>query len=198
VGKDILELGCGAARWSTELARMGARPVGLDNSARQLEHARGLMTGAGVEFPLVHASAEENRDLFWALRGGGGNFGIATAFTFRAHKQATVIAGPMLWPIDQTADVLRFYRDFMAAAPDDVNGFFAILTVPPGPPFPEELHSKAMCGIVWCCTNGADEANAALAPARALSPALDGVSELPLPALQSAFDPLYPPGLQTY
>ena len=147
---------------------------------------------------LVHASADEHEDLFWALRGGGGNFGIATAFTFRAHKQATVIAGPMLWPIEQTADVLRFYRDFMAAAPDDVNGFFALLTVPPGPPFPEELHSKPMCGIVWCCTNGADEANAALAPARALAPALDGVSELPFPALQSAFDPLYPPGLQTY
>lgn len=148
---------------------------------------------------VVRASADENQDLFWALRGGGGNFGIVTGLMFRAHHQPTVVAGPTLWPIEQAADAMRFYRDFMADAPDEMNGFFAFLTVPPGPPFPEELHGKIMCGVVWCYTGDSAGADAAFAPVRAFGPpALDGIGELPLPAIQGAFDPLYPAGLQQY
>jgi FAD/FMN-containing dehydrogenase len=148
---------------------------------------------------LVRASESEHEDLFWALRGGGGNFGVVTSFTFQARPVSTVVAGPMLWPLEQAAEALAFYTEFMAAAPEQLNGFFAFLTVPPAPPFPEELHLQKMCGVVWCHAGPAGEAEAALGPVRkALPPALDGVAEMPLPALQSAFDGLYPHGDQWY
>src|SRR5262245_37431003 len=99
---------------------------------------------------VVTASADQNSDLFWAIRGGGGNFGVVTSFVFRCHPVHTVVAGPMLWTLDQTADIMKWYREFLPNAPEDLNGFFAFLSVPPGPPFPENLHFKKMCGIVWC------------------------------------------------
>jgi FAD/FMN-containing dehydrogenase len=147
---------------------------------------------------FVHASEDENDDLFWAIRGGGGNFGVVTALTFRLHPVSTVVAGPMLWPLDRAAEILQWYREFIVNAPDDVNGFFAFITVPPGPPFPEELHLQKMCAVVWSCTGPEDAAAAALAPARELAPVLDGVMTVPLPAMNSAFDALYPAGDQWY
>jgi FAD/FMN-containing dehydrogenase len=148
---------------------------------------------------LVRASESEHEDLFWALRGGGGNFGVVTSLTFQARPVSTVIAGPMLWPLEQAAEALAFYTGFMATAPEQLNGFFAFLTVPPAPPFPEELHLQKMCGVVWCYAGPVAEAEAALAPVRkAFPPALDGVGEVPLPAMQSAFDGLYPHGDQWY
>jgi FAD/FMN-containing dehydrogenase len=148
---------------------------------------------------FVRASDDENADLIWALRGGSGNFGIVTSFTFRLHPVSTVVAGPMLWPLAQATEAMRFYRDFLPSAPDDLSGLWAFITVPPGPPFPEELHLQKMCGIVWCWAGAADDdAGEALAPARALSPVLDGVTELPYPVLQTAFDELYTAGLQNY
>ena len=89
---------------------------------------------------LVKASAKENPDLFWALRGGGGNFGVVTSFLFRLQPVKTVYAGPTFWPLEQAADVLRAYREFIVQAPEDINGFFAFLVVPPAPMFPEHLH----------------------------------------------------------
>jgi FAD binding domain/Berberine and berberine like len=148
---------------------------------------------------LVRASESENGDLFWALRGGGGNFGVVTSFTFQARPVSTVIAGPMLWPLEQAPDVLAAYTELLAGGPDELGGFFAFLTVPPGPPFPEELHLKKMCGVVWCYAGPEEDARALLAPIRAkFPPALDGVGEVPLPAMQAAFDGLYPPGDQWY
>lgn len=147
---------------------------------------------------LVTADEQTHPDLLWALRGGGGNFGVVTSFAFRLHRVDTVVAGPMLWPLDRAAEVLRWYRDFLPSAPEDLNGFFAFLTVPPAPPFPEELHLQKMCGVVWCWTGPAAEVDAAVAPARALQPALDGLQPMPFPVLQSAFDGLYPPGDQWY
>jgi len=148
---------------------------------------------------FVTASAEENPDLYWALRGGGGNFGVVTSFLFQAHPVNTIYGGPTLWELDQAADVLRLYRNFLPQAPEDVNGFFAFLVVPPAPMFPEHLHLRKMCGIVWCCTGGHQEAEAATRPLRSFGPpAFDYVGVMPFPALQSAFDPLYPPGLQWY
>ena len=148
---------------------------------------------------LVKASAQENPDLFWALRGGGGNFGIVSSFLFRTHPISTAYAGPMLWELSDTKTMMRWYRDFIKTAPDEMSGFFAFLTVPPGPPFPEPLHGKKMCGIVWCYTGPLDGAEAAFAPIRkAYPPALDLVGPLPVPALQGMFDGLVPPGLQYY
>ena len=85
---------------------------------------------------FVKANADENPDLFWALRGGGGNFGIVTSFTFKLHPIDTLYAGPMLYELSEAADVMKWYRDLIPSAPDDLNGFFAFLTVPPAPPFP--------------------------------------------------------------
>jgi FAD/FMN-containing dehydrogenase len=146
---------------------------------------------------FVKASADENSDLFWALRGGGGNFGIVTAFTFKLHPIDTIYGGPMLYELSEAADVMKWYRKLIPAAPDDLNGFFAFITVPPGPPFPEHLHLKKMCGIVWAYVG--PKAEETFKPIRAFKkPALDLVGPLPQPALQSMFDTLYPPGLQWY
>jgi FAD/FMN-containing dehydrogenase len=147
----------------------------------------------------VKASATENKDLFWALRGGGGNFGVVTSFLFKLHPISTVYAGPMLWDISDSKEVMQWYRDYIKDAPDDINGFFAFLTVPPGEPFPEHLHLKKMCGIVWCYTGPLKEAEEFFKLIRSFkTPALDLVGPIPVPALQSMFDPLYPPGLQWY
>ena len=93
----------------------------------------------------MRADENENADLLWAIRGGGGNFGVVTALTSKVHPVSTVVAGPIIWPLDQAAEVLAWYREFLPAQPDEVNGFFAFLTVPPGPPFPEELHMQKVC-----------------------------------------------------
>lgn len=148
---------------------------------------------------FVTASADENTDLFWAVRGGGGNFGVVTSFLFRLHPISTVIGGPTLWSLDKAADVMRWYREFIVNAPEDLNGFFAFLTVPPGPPFPEHLHLQKMCGVVWCYTGPEDQAEKVFAPIKDFGPPdLYGIHDMPLPALQAAFDALYPPGHQWY
>ena len=148
---------------------------------------------------FMRASERENEDLFWALRGGGGNFGVATSFEFRLHPVDTVLGGPTLWPLEQAEEVLRWYRDFLPRAPRDLYGFFGFLVVPPAEPFPEELHNKPVCGIVWCYTGPEEQAEEAFAPALEVgTPALHGVHAMPYPALQSAFDVFYPSGLQWY
>ncbi|CAN5785495.1 FAD-binding oxidoreductase [soil metagenome] len=149
---------------------------------------------------FVTASANEHADLFWAIRGGGGNFGVVTSFVFRLHPIDTVYGGPMFWPLERTTEVMRWYREYITGAPDDINGFFAFLTVPGGPPFPEHLHGQKVCGIVWCYTGPLDRAEATFAPIRARfgGPALDWVGPIPHPALQSMFDGIYPPGHQWY
>jgi FAD/FMN-containing dehydrogenase len=148
---------------------------------------------------FVKANSDENTDLFWAIRGGGGNFGVVTSFTFKLHAIDTVYGGPMLYDFNETTDVMKWYRSFITEAPDDLSGYFALLTVPPAPPFPEHLHLKKMCGIVWACTARQNEAEEMFKPIRAFKkPALDFVGPIPHPALQSMFDGLYPPGLQWY
>ena len=148
---------------------------------------------------LVTASAEQNPDLYWALRGGGGNFGVVTSFLFWLHPVDTVVAGPTFWPLERSGDVLRWYREFIVSAPEDLNGFFAYLVVPPVDPYPAELRGKAVCGVVWCFTGAAADADATFQPVRDFGPPLmHGVQAMPFPALQSAFDALYPPGQQWY
>jgi len=145
---------------------------------------------------FVTASAEENQDLFWAVRGGGGNFGVVTSFVFRLHPISTVYAGPMLWPMDRADEVMRWYRDFILAAPETLGGWFAFLKVPPSPPFPTELHTQTMCGVVWTFTGPPEEAEAIFAAIRRdLVPTVDFLGSLPFPALQSMFDPLVPHGI---
>src|SRR2546421_27003 len=145
------------------------------------------------------ASADENAELFWALRGGGGNFGVVTEFTFRAHPVADVVGGPTFWPIEQTDELLAAYREFLPTLPRHATGFFCFHTVPPAPPFPEEIHMRKIFGSVRCVVGAAEEAEQAMAPMLAVAePLMHGVQRMPLPALNSAFDGLYAPGDQWY
>jgi hypothetical protein len=148
---------------------------------------------------FVTANADQNQDLFWALRGGGGNFGVVTSFTFNLHPISMIYGGPMLYELSESEDVMKWYRELIKDAPDDLNGFFAFLTVPPGPPFPEHLHLKKMCGVVWSYTGSLEDGEEIFKPIRAFkTPALDFVGPIPLPALQTLFDGLLPTGLQWY
>jgi FAD/FMN-containing dehydrogenase len=148
---------------------------------------------------FVTATPDSHPDLFWALRGGGGNFGIVTSFLFRCHDVGDVVAGPILYDIADTSDVLRWYREVQPGLPEELSGWFALLTIPPAPPFPEELWLRKACAVVWCYTGPLDRADETMAPVREFgSPLLDGTQQVPFPALQSVFDALYPAGLQWY
>jgi FAD/FMN-containing dehydrogenase len=146
---------------------------------------------------FVTANAKENEDLFWAIRGGGGNFGIITSFLFKGNPVHTNFAGPTLWHIEHTERILKWYRDFILNAEEDLYGFFATLTVP-GPPFPEELHGKKMCGVIWNYLGPHDKADEVFKPIRDLKPDFEHVGPMPHPMLNSMFDVFYPTGLQWY
>jgi len=148
---------------------------------------------------FVTANDRENSDLFWAVRGGGGNFGVVTSFLFRLHAVSTVIAGPTFWPMEQVPEVMAKYQEFILEAPEDVSGFLAFLTVPPVPLFPPELHGRQVCAIIWCSTASAERAEQVTKPMRSVgTPLLDHVGPMPFPAVQSLFDPLLPAGMQWY
>ncbi|MCW3090315.1 MAG: FAD-binding oxidoreductase [Ferruginibacter sp.] len=148
---------------------------------------------------VVTASETENQDLFWALRGGGGNFGVVVSFLFKLRPAHTIYGGPMLWHLDDSAEMMQWYHNFITNAPENINGFFAFLTVPPFAPFPEHLHLKKMCGVVWCYNGELEKAEKVFEPIRNFkTPALDFVGPIPFPALQTMFDGLYPPGLLWY
>jgi FAD/FMN-containing dehydrogenase len=148
----------------------------------------------------VRVSADEHPDLYWAIRGGGGNFGVVTSFLFRLHRVGTVFGGPTFWPVELSAEVLSAYREFLPNAPRELNGFFAFHTVPPAPPFPEEIHLRKVCGVVWCYVGGEEDAARAMAPLldAVPEPLMHGVHAMPHSALQSAFDGIYPHGDQWY
>jgi len=147
----------------------------------------------------VTASADEHPDLFWAIRGGGGNFGVATEFVFRAQPVDTVVGGPTFWALEDADELLAAYREWLPSAPRNVMGFFNFHTVPPGPPFPEEIHLRKVCGVVWCVDGTDEEAERAMQPLLSVAePLMHGVGRMPLPALNSAFDGLYGPGDQWY
>src|SRR6185437_2013172 len=151
---------------------------------------------------FVTASETSHSDLFWALRGGGGNFGVVTSFTFRCHDigaAGTIIGGPVLYDIADTATIMRWYRELLPTLPEELSGWIALLTIPPAPPFPEALWGRKACGIVWCYTGPHEQADQVLEPVRSFgSPLLVGLHAMPFTALQSAFDGLYPAGLQWY
>lgn len=148
---------------------------------------------------FVTASADQNADLFWAVRGGGGNFGVVTSFLFRGNPVQTVYGGPMFWRLDQAAEVFTYWQDLISTAPEDLNGWYALVTLPPVAPFPAQHHMEKMCAVVWCYTGPLKDAPAAFDPIRrSIPPAIDFVAPIPFPALQSMFDALYPTGLQWY
>jgi hypothetical protein len=156
-----------------------------------------LVTASG-EF--VRASAEENPDLFWGVRGGGGNFGIVTAFEFRSVPLGPqVLAGPIIWPMEKSPEVLRFYRDWVASAPDDLMTILLHRKAPPLAFIPTELHGKPVVMVICCWTGGVEEGERFLAPLRRFaSPVADLCSPKPYLAHQSMFDPSFPHGRWYY
>ena len=203
---DHATQGFGLAAPSGIISTTGVGGLTLGGGLGYLTRKYGLtidnLIGADVvlaDGSFVRASDERNEDLFWAIRGGGGNFGVVTAFTFRLHTVGTIVGGPMLYEIEHAAEVMKWYREFIVKAPDELNGFFAFLTVPPGDPFPPHLHMKIMCGIVWAYCGEAGAAEKLFQEVRALrEPALDLVGPLPYTSLQTMFDGLYPSGMQWY
>jgi FAD/FMN-containing dehydrogenase len=188
------------------LSTTGISGLMLGGGLGHLSRAYGLSIDSLIEADvvlangkLVTASEQENSDLFWAIRGGGGNFGVVTSFLFKLHDAGTVYGGPMLWHIADGEEMMRFYRDYILKAPNNAYCYFAFLTVPPVPIFPEEFHLKKMCGLVWCNVGDADKAKKEVDIFRNYrKPALDYVGAMPYSALQGLFDGLYPSGLQWY
>jgi len=147
----------------------------------------------------IIASADKHPDLFWALRGGGGNFGIVVSFLFKAHPVDIVYGGPMLWEMTDAKEIMQWFRQFTVEAPEDINCFFAMLTVPPAAPFPEELWLKKMCAVIWCCASDETVATRYFNDVRSYKkPVVDWAGPIPFPVLQSLFDATLPRGLQQY
>ncbi len=145
------------------------------------------------------ASEKENEDLFWAIRGGGGNFGVLTSLEYRLHPVKDIYGGPMFFELSDAGDVLRFYREFIADAPEAFGGFPAFQIAPPLPFIPENRHGDTFLAFVACWAGPVDEGEAALKPLHDVAPvAAEHVGAMPYPALNGAFDALVPPGLQHY
>jgi FAD/FMN-containing dehydrogenase len=148
---------------------------------------------------LVRASEDENADLFWAIRGGGGNFGVLTSLEFKLHPVKDVVGGPMFFEQKDAENVLRWYRDFIATAPEQFGGFPAWQIAPPLPFIPENRHGDTFLAFVSCWAGPPDEAERVLKSLRDVAPSVaEFVGPLPYPVLNSLFDPLLPPGLQHY
>jgi len=149
---------------------------------------------------LVTGSPEENAELFWGLRGGGGNFGIVTSFTYRLHQIGPIILGGMLVsPPAKGPEVLRFLRDYMRQAPDDLGLGAAFLSAPPEPFVPEEMHFAPIFALVVCWTGEMSEGERVLAPIREVAePVMDMVAPMPYTALQQMLDGGMPYGIRAY
>jgi FAD/FMN-containing dehydrogenase len=148
---------------------------------------------------LLTANDYQNEDLFWAIRGGGGNFGVLTSLEFQLHEVGTVVGGPMFFEVDDAAAVMEFFRDYIGDAPEQLGGFFAWQIAPPLPFIPEDRHGDLFCAIVTCWTGPIDDAERVLKPMRDVAPVkAEWVEAMPYPVLNSAFDGLVPKGLQHY
>ena len=149
---------------------------------------------------FVTASTKENADLFWALRGGGGNFGVVTSFLFQAHPVKMVYAGPIFWDAKYGKEIMRAYRDFLADAPEELGAFVGLKTVPSMDPFPRDAWGKRACALISCFNGSEEDGKKALAPllSKLPPPFFNWMSAMPFPAMQGLFDPFFPKGLQWY
>jgi FAD/FMN-containing dehydrogenase len=145
------------------------------------------------------ASERENADLFWAIRGGGGNFGAVTSFEYQLHPVKDIYGGPMFYDLSDAENILRFYREYITSAPEQMGVFPAFQIAPPLPFIPEERHGDTLAAMVACWAGPLDEGEVAFKPFHDVAPVVaEHVGPMPYPALNSAFDALYPPGLQHY
>jgi FAD/FMN-containing dehydrogenase len=149
---------------------------------------------------IVTASEEENPDLFWAIRGGGGNFGVVTSFEYRLHPVGPVVlAGPVFHLLEDAPEVLRFYREFIAGAPDELTTIFELSVAPPAPFLPEEVHGKQVVMVGACYAGSPDEGAEVVRPLKQFGrPIVDLLEPKRYTALQSMFDPMVPHGWHRY
>jgi FAD/FMN-containing dehydrogenase len=196
----------GMATPSGILSTTGVGGLTLGGGTGNLTRSYGLTIDNLLEVDVVLANGQfvvanttQNADLFWAVRGGGGNFGVVTSFLFKLHPVDTVYGGPIFWDLSDAKKVMRLWRDTILTAPETLNAYFALHTVPPAPLFPAEHHLKKAGVIVFCYTGDISQAEAVIRPFREIAkPIIDFAGPIPFPALQGLFDGLYPPGLQWY
>ncbi len=196
----------GLATPAATVSTVGVAGFTLGGGVGFLNRAYGLavdnLLGADVvlaDGSFVRADADHEPELWWALRGGGGNFGVVTELRLRLHPVTMVTGGPMLWPIEATEEIVGRYRDWLPDQPDDLYAFLAMFTVPPLDRFPPELRLRPVCALVWCNTAPAERSQAACdAFRRAATPLLDATAELPYPVLQSSFDGLAAAGTHNH
>src|SRR5439155_3316467 len=147
----------------------------------------------------VTASDQENADLFWALRGGGGNFGVATSLEYRLHPVNDIYGAALFFELGDAKALLQFYRDFIVDAPEELGAFPAWQIAPPLPFIPENRHGETFAAFVACWAGPVDQGEASIKPVRDVGPVVGEMSgPMPYPALNAAFDALLPPGLQQY
>jgi len=145
------------------------------------------------------ASEDENPDLLWALRGGGGNFGVCTSFEYRAHQLKDVYWGPMFYEIEETKNILEFYREYIKTAPEQMGVFPAFQIAPPLPFIPENRHGDMFAALVACWSGPIEEGEAAFKPFHDVAEVkAEHVGPVPFPAINAAFDGLFPKGLRQY
>ena len=149
---------------------------------------------------FVTAGKNENPDLFWALRGGGGNFGVVTSFLFQAHRVKMVYAGPIFWDAQYGKEVMRAYRDFLPTAPEELGAFVGLKTVPSMDPFPREAWGKRACALISSFNGSEEDGKKALSPLldKLPPPFFNWMGVMPFPSIQGLFDPFFPKGLQWY
>jgi len=148
---------------------------------------------------FVTASEKNHTDLLWALRGGGGNFGVVTSFQYKLHPVKDIVGGVMLFEVGDAPKVMKAYNEYITHAPRELGAFFAWQIAPPLPFIPEKRHGDTFCAMVMCWTGPPDQAAKAFAPFRSAAPVVaEFVSPMPYPAMNSLFDGLVPPGLQHY
>jgi hypothetical protein len=149
---------------------------------------------------VVTASSSRHPDLFWAIRGGGGNFGVVTSFLFQAHPVSTVYAGPVFWLASDGAAVMRAYRDFLPSAPEELGVFVGLKSVPPTDPFPREYWGERACAVIGSYNGSVEKGEQAMKPLldAVPPPIFNWMSAMPFPAMQALFDPFFPKGLQWY
>jgi FAD/FMN-containing dehydrogenase len=175
---------------------------GIGHLTRGLGLSLDNLVGADVvlaDGSFVNASEKKHADLFWALRGGGGNFGVVTSFEFHLHPVSNVVAGPMFFEVEDAPEVMRAFDSYITEAPRQLGAFFAWQIAPPLPFIPQDRHGDTFCAIVVCWTGAPEKAKKAIAPLRDATPVVaEAVGPMPYPAINSAFDGLVPPGLQHY
>lgn len=205
-GLDHATHACGLAVPGGIISTTGVGGLTLGGGFGYLSRQHGLTCDNLCSADIVTADGElltvdedHHAELFWALKGAGGNFGVVTSFEFDAHPAGTIIGGPMFWPVEQAREVFERYRDLIRDAPLELGAFISFHIIPPVAPFPEAYHEQTMCGVVVCYNGPEAEAHEVLEPLRSdLPPSIDMLRPMPYPLLQSSFDTLLPRGLHHY